>query len=114
MRALAGAPAASAAATRVWSSADEPRAALVDGAVAPASAAAADPLRPRWLIARTVEPDTELPGAGLEPPPELCPAAPPGGTWTVEEGRPPPAVGTTSTYWLTAETPGGAIVFVLP
>jgi hypothetical protein len=95
-----------------------------DGAVASASAAAATPAGPcaasaRWVEAGIAPPPPPLPPPALPPPappPLEVPPGPPG--WlaepltgcTVLVGRPPPAVGTVSTYWLTPEFPGGARV----
>lgn len=80
------------------------------GAVACASDAAAAPSGPWAASACCVEPDREPPALVLPPlpPPELC--EPPATGCTVFVGRPPPAVGTVSTYWPTPEFPGGAIV----
>jgi hypothetical protein len=83
------------------------------GAVALASAAAARPSAPLRVSARRVAAETAPP-----PPPELpaeprdvaalpdVPPPPPECTELV--GRPPPAVGMTSTYWPIPEFPGGA------
>jgi hypothetical protein len=95
-----------------------------DGAVASASAAAATPAGPCaasacWVEAGIAPPPPDAPPPVLPPPvppPLEVPPGPPG--WleepltgcTVFVGRPPPAVGTTSTYWPTPEFPGGASV----
>ena len=95
------------------------------GAVAAASAAAAAPCGPWAASACRVEdeivlPPPELPPLELAPPPEPpappepCeppePCDPPPTGCTVLVGRLPPAVGIVSSYWLTPEFPGGAIV----
>jgi hypothetical protein len=90
-----------------------------DGAVASASAAAATPAGPCAASACWVEAGIAPPPPALPPPPPPpldVPPGPPG--WpeepltgcTVFVGRPPPAVGTVSTYWPTPEFPGGASV----
>jgi len=90
---------------------ERPRAAVADprppGAVADASAAAALPADP-WAWSACSVPDGIVPELPEPPPPPPAEAAPPP-EWIVPVGRPPLAVGTFSTYWLTPEFPGGAI-----
>jgi hypothetical protein len=94
-----------------WRGPEPDLAACPVGAVAFASADAPSPSEPARASARCVadesppdppEPDEfpEPDEVPLDPPPE-----PP--VWIVPLGRPPPAVGNTSTYWLTPEFPGG-------
>jgi hypothetical protein len=73
------------------------------GAVASASAAACRPALPCRSRARRVD------ALSAEDPLEEPGPFPPDGT-TLRLGRLPLAVGMVSRYWLTPETPGGAIV----
>jgi hypothetical protein len=81
------------------------------GAVALASASAARPAGPWRASACAVAvgiAELFVPPEPPEPPePTTAPAL---FGWIVPDGREPFAVGTLSTYWLTAELPGGATV----
>jgi len=80
------------------------------GAVACASPAAATPAGPCAASARAVEGATGPLPPPLPPPPPPEPCEPPPTGWTVLVGLLPAAVGIVSSYWLTPELPGGAIV----